>query len=77
MNHSSAVPATATVIDPVCGMTIDPATAAGSATYDDTTYHFCNRGCQAKFDAAPALYIPSAPEPAASACGCSTTHGRC
>jgi Cu+-exporting ATPase len=69
MNHSSAVPTTAAVIDPVCGMTIDPAMAAGSSVYGGTTYHFCNPGCQAKFDAAPALYVPSAPAPAAAACG--------
>lgn len=70
MSHS-------TVIDPVCGMSIDPATAAGSSTYDDRTYHFCNRGCQTKFEAAPALYVPSIPVPPAAACGCSTAHSCC
>jgi P-type Cu+ transporter len=78
MRHSTTATATATatVIDPVCGMTIDPATAAGSSVYDETTYHFCNPGCQARFDAAPALYVSSAPAPAA-ACGCSTGHSCC
>ncbi|HEX2061809.1 MAG TPA: YHS domain-containing protein [Thermoanaerobaculia bacterium] len=42
--------------DPVCGMTIDPATAAASSTYEGETYHFCARGCQARFDANPEQY---------------------
>jgi Cu+-exporting ATPase len=58
-----------TVTDPVCGMTIDPAEAAGSSTYDGTTHHFCSRGCQRKFDGAPALYAGSTTAAAAS-CGC-------
>jgi len=40
------------VIDPVCGMTIDPETAAGKITQDGQTYYFCSPGCQARFDAA-------------------------
>ena len=46
----------ATVPDPVCGMTVDPARAAGSSKYGDTTYYFCSAGCKAKFDANPAAY---------------------
>jgi P-type Cu+ transporter len=45
------------VIDPVCGMTIDPATAAGSATYGGQTYHFCAHACETKFNAAPQLFV--------------------
>lgn len=47
---------TNTVTDPVCGMTIDPASAAGSSRYNGETYHFCSRGCEIKFDAAPGQY---------------------
>src|SRR5687768_488221 len=36
-------------IDPICGMTVDPATAAGSATRDGQTYYFCSKGCENKF----------------------------
>ena len=36
-------------IDPVCGMTVDPATAAGSFAHAGTTYHFCSRHCLEKF----------------------------
>ena len=32
-------------IDPVCGMEVDPATAAWKGEYRDTTYYFCAKGC--------------------------------
>src|SRR4051794_31050894 len=44
-------PAAGSVTDPVCGMTVDPATAAGSATHGGKTYHFCSHHCLAKFTA--------------------------
>lgn len=65
------------VIDPVCGMSIDPAKAVGSSTYDGTTYHFCSRGCETKFDAAPETYVAPAAVPAAAASCCSTGHSCC
>jgi len=37
------------VIDPVCGMQVDPATSKGSFDYKDTTYHFCGLRCLEKF----------------------------
>ena len=43
-------------IDPVCGMTVDPATAAGSVAHAGTTYHFCSTRCVEKFKADPAKY---------------------
>ena len=46
----------AKAIDPVCGMTVDPAAAAGHSEYAGETYYFCSGGCQKKFDAAPAQY---------------------
>ncbi len=54
-------------IDPVCGMTVDPARAAGSSRYQSETYYFCNPGCKKKFDANPQQYLKKnapAPEPA-------------
>jgi Cu+-exporting ATPase len=58
-------------IDPVCGMTVNPATAAGSFSYQGTTYYFCCQGCLAKFRADPARYLAPAPSkqtvPAATA----------
>ena len=44
--------------DPVCGMEVDPATAAGQSTHDGKTYYFCSEVCKQKFDARPELYAP-------------------
>ena len=46
----------ARVTDPVCGMQIDPATAAGQREYQGQTYYFCGAPCLAKFNADPARY---------------------
>ncbi len=43
--------------DPVCGMNVDPARAAGSADHDGQTYYFCSRGCVEKFRANPLRYL--------------------
>ena len=45
------------VKDPVCGMMIDPATAAGKAQYKGKTYYFCSREEKAQFDKSPQTYI--------------------
>lgn len=37
------------VIDPVCGMTVKPETAAGSFEYDGRTHYFCSTHCLNKF----------------------------
>ncbi|HJQ35698.1 MAG TPA: heavy metal-binding domain-containing protein, partial [Thermoanaerobaculia bacterium] len=39
-----------THIDPICGMTVDPARAAGSSVRDGQTYYFCSTHCKHKFD---------------------------
>jgi Cu+-exporting ATPase len=44
-------------IDPVCGMTVYPAHAAGSSEYHGTTYYFCSPGCKTKFDSNPQAYL--------------------
>ena len=64
-----------TVTDPVCGMTIDPAKAVGSSSYNGATYHFCSRGCETKFDVAPEHYVNA--EPGASAAPRMTAHSCC
>jgi P-type Cu+ transporter len=57
-----------TVLDPVCGMTIDPADAAGSSDYHGQTYYFCHESCLARFKANPASFLaPSTPVPVAAA----------
>ena len=50
-------------LDPVCGMTVDPARAAGQVDHDGTTYYFCSKGCVAKFTADPKKYLSGAREP--------------
>ena len=44
-------------LDPVCGMTVDPAKAAGSHEHGGTTYYFCGKGCLARFKADPQKYL--------------------
>lgn len=53
------------VLDPVCGMTVDPATSKHHLTHHDKTFHFCSAGCRTKFAADPAKYLAKdkAPEP--------------
>ena len=47
----------AAAIDPVCGMTVQQATAAGSYPYQGTTYYFCATSCLTKFRADPIHYL--------------------
>ncbi len=45
------------VKDLVCGMMIDPKTAAATSEYEGQTYYFCARGCKVAFDKDPERYI--------------------
>ena len=56
-------PAAATVVDPVCGMTIDPARAVGTSQYRGETIYFCSPRCKEKFDANPAAFMGEAAKP--------------
>ena len=51
------------VIDPVCGMTVDPLTTPHHAEHDGHDFHFCSAGCRTKFQADPVRYL----EPTAAA----------
>jgi P-type Cu+ transporter len=51
--------------DPVCGMAVDPATAAGKFDYEGETYYFCHQNCLRKFSGAPQSYLNRAPQLAA------------
>ncbi|TWI11492.1 heavy metal translocating P-type ATPase [Aerolutibacter ruishenii] len=65
-----AAPADGTVIDPVCGMTVDPAKTEHHAEHDGKAYHFCSGRCREKFIANPMQYLgpkPATPEVAAPA----------
>jgi len=50
-------------LDPVCGMTVDPAQAAGSFTHEGIAYHFCSTHCLEKFRADPVRYLNAQSEP--------------
>ncbi|MDQ3013901.1 MAG: YHS domain-containing protein, partial [Acidobacteriota bacterium] len=54
-----------THIDPVCGMTVDPATAAGSFDHAGRTYYFCSAHCLRKFSADPEGVLSQQPQPMA------------
>jgi len=54
----------AKAVDPVCGMTVDPATTAHRAAHDDKDYFFCSAGCRTKFIADPDRYLGEARQPA-------------
>jgi len=45
-----AAKTTQLAIDPICGMKVDPQTAAGKSERDGETFYFCSLGCKAKFD---------------------------
>jgi YHS domain-containing protein len=47
--------------DPVCGMDVDPKTAAGSSEYKGQTYYFCSAGCKKEFDKDPEKYLKPDP----------------
>jgi YHS domain-containing protein len=45
------------VLDPVCGMTVDPDTAAEQVEHDGQVYSFCGAGCAATFRADPVAVL--------------------
>jgi len=57
----------ASVIDPVCGMTVDPHATPHHARHGGQDHHFCSAGCRTKFVADPERYRhgpPKSSEPA-------------
>ena len=68
--------AAATMTDPVCGMKVDPRSAAGMHEHDGVKYYFCSKHCLAVFKADPAKYLaksapaipPAAPKGAQYTC---------
>jgi len=45
------------VKDLVCGMDVDPKTAANKSDYKGKTYYFCSPGCKKDFDKDPEKYL--------------------
>lgn len=50
------------VNDAVCGMTVDPKTAAEKSDYKGQAYYFCSKGCKATFHKNPAKFVQVAPQ---------------
>lgn len=48
-------------IDPVCGMTVHPDSAAGSYDYQGRTYYFCSTHCVGKFRNDPEAFLNKQP----------------
>ncbi len=51
LSLETAPPPRAEAIDPICGMTVDIATATYKTERNGQMYYFCCAGCQAKFEA--------------------------
>jgi Cu+-exporting ATPase len=49
--------------DPVCGMTVDPATTPHRHDHQGDSYYFCGAGCRTKFIADPEGYLDPAGRP--------------
>ncbi len=63
----------ATVVkDPVCGMDVETASAAGHTDYKGETYYFCGSRCKERFDSNPEQYLgksAGSPKSAHDCCG--------
>lgn len=57
MPKEAAKPGVPTVIDPVCGMKVDPHAAKHRTEHGGHSYYFCSAGCRSKFEADPAKYL--------------------
>jgi len=49
--------------DPVCGMTVEPQSAAARRVYGGRTFYFCAKGCAEAFDRDPKRYLEGRPRP--------------
>lgn len=54
------VPEVEESIDPVCGMTVEVASARHTFEHEGTTYYFCCPGCRKAFEKDPASFLESA-----------------
>ena len=70
--HGPSPPRLGTVRDPVCGMWVDPKTAADSCAFGGQTYYFCRTDCRTRFEADPDRYLGSPETPAAPSTGSGT-----
>src|SRR5258708_26896420 len=64
--EGSPQPRPDTVLDPVCGMHVDPQKARATAEHQGQTYYFCSEGCARRFSAEPEKYLARPAQPASS-----------
>ena len=50
----------ASIKDPVCGMMVEPGSAAAQATYQGQTYYFCSEQCRQQFEQSPERFAGNA-----------------
>jgi Cu+-exporting ATPase len=71
MNEGEMTMKSATAVkDPVCGMDIETATAAGRTEYKGQTYYFCSSKCKEKFALTPEQYLGKSSGTPKSGGGC-------
>ena len=61
MNHAAHDGNKAGELDPVCGMTVNPDSAAGSFEYQGKTYYFCSTHCLHRFQQNPESFLNPQP----------------
>ncbi len=52
------------IVDPVCGMKVQPQSAKASTVFRERTYYFCSTKCQARFKESPETYADGGPQAA-------------
>jgi len=63
LSHSTAVPASnaasgrSSAVDPVCGMTVEPARTTARAKHRGRVYHFCSAHCHDRFVSDPDRFV--------------------
>ena len=62
----AAVTGTSVSVDPVCGMTVNVESAAGTYEYKGQSYYFCSTHCLTKFREDPERFLDKATEPRVS-----------
>jgi xanthine dehydrogenase accessory factor len=55
--REEAAPITASATDPVCGMTVEVATARYTAEHEGQRFYFCCAGCKRSFEQQPEKYL--------------------
>jgi len=49
------------MVDPVCGMTVEPDRAAAAWEHEGKTYYFCSVSCMERFRADPERFLSEEP----------------